>query len=162
MCHRHKYRPVRQFLSGSTRPVAACGLESYEDLIRPICPHASNGFRENCEMHVRRKTRNHKVTWVFQASHEGCDFIGMHHYLRCSILDINHQYLVHIPDFPRENLILRDLGMSHFFFILKSAHWTPGLRGNHNRNRNGRRFAPSQSNVNTTSNSSSSSSLVTG
>jgi hypothetical protein len=63
-------------MNGLTRPVAPSGLEAFEGLVRPICPHASNGFRENCEMHVRRKTHQFKVTWVFQAAHEGCDFIG--------------------------------------------------------------------------------------
>jgi hypothetical protein len=68
-------RPVRRFLIGSTRPVAASGLESFEDLVRPLCPHAANGFRMGCEMHVHRKTDHGKVTWVFQASH-GCEFMG--------------------------------------------------------------------------------------
>jgi len=30
-------RPVRHFLNGSTRPVAASGLESFEDLVRGLC-----------------------------------------------------------------------------------------------------------------------------
>ena len=68
-------RPVRRFLIGSTRPVAASGLESFEDLVRPLCPHAANGFRMGCEMHVHRKTDHGKVTWAFQASH-GCEFMG--------------------------------------------------------------------------------------
>src|SRR5882724_8142960 len=69
-------RPVRHFLNGSTRPIAASGLESYDNLVRPLCPHAMNGFRMGCEMHVQRKTDHHKVTWVFQATHDGCQFIG--------------------------------------------------------------------------------------
>jgi hypothetical protein len=69
-------RPTRHFLNGMTRPVAHSGLEAFEGLVRPLCPHASNGFREGCEMHVRRKTHQFKVTWVFQAAHEGCNFIG--------------------------------------------------------------------------------------
>ena len=69
-------RPVRHFLNGSTRPVAASGLESFENLVRPLCPHAANGFRLGCEMHVHRKTDHGKVTWVFQASHDACQFMG--------------------------------------------------------------------------------------
>jgi hypothetical protein len=69
-------RPVCHFLNGSTRPVAASGLESYDYLVRPLCPHAMNGFRLGCEMHVHRKTNHGKVTWVFQAAHDGCQFIS--------------------------------------------------------------------------------------
>lgn len=70
------YRPLRHFLNGTTRPVAASRLENFEGLIRPLCPHASNGFWENCEMHVHCKTQNGKVTWVFQVGHDGCSFLG--------------------------------------------------------------------------------------
>ncbi|KIM83577.1 hypothetical protein PILCRDRAFT_782995 [Piloderma croceum F 1598] len=76
------------------RPVAASGLESFENLVRPLCPHAANGFRVGCEMHVHRKTDHGKVTWVFQASHDGCEF------------------MVKIPDIPRSlDYILRDLNI---------------------------------------------------
>jgi hypothetical protein len=94
-----------------TRPVAPSGLEAFEGLVRPICPHASNGFRENCEMHVRRKTHQFKVTWVFQAAHEGCDFIRGF-FLRNPRSFLNAHPSVEIPEVPRNrNYILRDLGV---------------------------------------------------
>lgn len=79
------HRPNRLFLNGATRPVAASGLEGYFDengYSRPLCPHAANGFRQDCEMHARRKTHKGKVTWVMQARHDGdklgsaCQFIS--------------------------------------------------------------------------------------
>ena len=72
----HNLRPIRHFLNGASRPVAASGLELYPDLVRPLCPHATNGFRMGCEMHVHRKTDHGKVTWVFQAAHHECQFFG--------------------------------------------------------------------------------------
>jgi hypothetical protein len=83
-------RPLRHFLNGTSRPVAASGLESYPDLVRPLCPHAANGFRMGCEMHVHRKTDHGKVTWGFQAAHDGCEFFGEFFELSYNLFLIDH------------------------------------------------------------------------
>ena len=72
------------FLSGATQPVAASGLESYFDEIgyaHPLCPHAANGFCQDCEMHACYKTHKGKVTWVLQARHDGDEPHSMCQYI---------------------------------------------------------------------------------
>ena len=59
-------RPVHHSLNGSTQPIAASGLESYDNLVQPLCPHAMNGFRMGCEMHVWRKTEHFTLSHGLQ------------------------------------------------------------------------------------------------
>ena len=92
------HRPQRLYLNGNLSYITATGLERVPGLIRPLCPHAGNPFRDrsSCEMYVHSHTVHGRQQWVFQSEHK-CSYIGEFRSPVNLFQYLNYSHQVHIP-----------------------------------------------------------------